>query len=76
MEKQPVKDVPGLFRDSQSGAMLNCSDVEYRNYMDAKNQKMKELNQRENDRNEVQQLKSDVDELKDMMKLILHKLDK
>ena len=44
--------------------------------MDAKKQKMKELNERENDRSEVQQLKSDVDELKDMMKLILHKLDK
>ena len=58
MKKIPVKDQPGLYRDEKSGAIINCSDIEYNNYMEAK------------------RLKSDVEDLKDMLKLVLNKLDK
>ena len=68
MDKIKVKDSGSLFRDENSGAILNCSDSEYNNYLKLKQKKIQELS-------EMDKLKDDVDELKDMMKLILSKLD-
>ena len=67
--KIKVKDSGSLYRDEESGAILNCSDSEYNSYLKLKEKKMKEVS-------EMDKLKDDVDELKDMMKLILSKLDK
>ena len=67
--KIKVKDSGSLFRDEESGAILNCSNSEYDSYLKLKKQKIEEGN-------EMDKLKNDVDELKDMMKLILSKLDK
>ena len=69
MNKIKVKDSGSLYRDEESGAILNCSDAEYNNYLKLKEKKLKEAD-------EMGKLKDDVDELKDMMKLILSKLDK
>ena len=69
MNKIKVKDSGSLYRDEESGAILNCSDAEYNNYLKLKQKKMQEAN-------EMDKLKDDVDELKSMMKLILSKLDK
>ena len=69
MNKIKVKDSGSLYRDEESGAILNCSDSEYDSYLKLKEKKMKEVS-------EMDKLKDDVDELKDMMKLILSKLDK
>ena len=67
--KLKVKDSGSLYRDEESGAIINCSNSEYVEYLKLKEQKMKEVS-------EMDKLKDDVDELKDMMKLILSKLDK
>ena len=67
--KIKVKDSGSLYRDEESGAILNCSNSEYDSYLKLKEQKMNEVS-------EMDKLKDDVDELKDMMKLILSKLDK
>jgi|TARA_A100001037_G_scaffold285695_1_gene293284 hypothetical protein len=69
MSKIKVKDSGSLYRDEESGAILNCSDSEYDNYLKLKQKKLQEAN-------EMNKLKDDVDELKSMMKLILSKLDK
>ena len=69
MKKVKVKDSNSLYRDEESGAILNCNDAAYNNYLKMKENKMKEVC-------EMDKLKDDVDELKDMMKLILSKLDK
>jgi|TARA_B100000035_G_scaffold162939_1_gene138767 hypothetical protein len=69
MKKVKVKDSNSLYRDEESGAILNCSDSEYDNYLFLKEKKLKELT-------EMDKLKNDVDELKGMMKLLLDKLDK
>lgn len=66
--KVPVEGHSGLYRDSDSGAILNCNDAEYFNYMKTKELRLKE-------KMEIQNIKNDVHELKDMMKLILSKLD-
>ena len=69
MKKIKVKDSNSLYRDEESGAILNCNDSAYDSYLQLKEKKLKEAN-------EMDKLKDDVDELKDMMKLILSKLDK
>lgn len=69
MKKVKVKDSNSLYRDEESGAILNCNDSEYDSYLQLKEKKLKEAA-------EMDKLKDDVDELKDMMKLILSKLDK
>ena len=76
--KIPVEGNPNLYRDIESGAILNCSDIEYINYQENKKRKLKELDELNDLRSRVTQideLKSDVDEIKDMMRLILSKLD-
>ena len=67
--KLKVKDSGSLYRDEESGAIINCSNSQYDEYLKLKEQKMKEVS-------EMDKLKDDVNELKDMMKLILSKLDK
>ena len=67
--KLKVKDSGSLYRDEESGAIINCSNSQYDEYLKLKEQKMKEVS-------EMDKLKDDVDELKDMMKLILSKLYK
>ncbi|ADO98172.1 hypothetical protein CYVG_00280 [Cyanophage S-SSM6a] len=69
MKKVKVKDSNSLYRDEESGAILNCNDSAYDSYLQLKEKKLKEAA-------EMDKLKDDVDELKDMMKLILSKLDK
>ena len=67
--KLKVKDSGSLYRDEESGAIINCSNSQYDEYLKLKEQKMNEVS-------EMDKLKNDVDELKGMMKLILSKLDK
>tara|TARA_X000000368_G_scaffold413907_1_gene402780 strand:- start:1024 stop:1233 length:210 start_codon:yes stop_codon:yes gene_type:complete len=69
MARIKVKDSNSLYRDEESGAILNCNDAAYNNYLKMKQNKLNEVS-------EMDKLKDDVDELKDMMKLILSKLDK
>ena len=66
MKKIKVKDSNSLYRDEESGAILNCNDSAYDSYLQLKEKKLKEAA-------EMDKLKDDVDELKDMMKLILSK---
>ena len=40
MDKIKVQDSTSLYRDVESGAILNCSDSEYDNYLRMKNQKL------------------------------------
>lgn len=74
----PVEGNMGLFRDEHSSAILNCSDSDYEKYLELKTIKIKESERLENMSQkikEIDELKSDVNEIKDMMKLILSKLD-
>jgi hypothetical protein len=74
----PVEGNMGLFRDENSSAILNCSDSDYQKYLELKTVKIKEvarLNEMNKKIDEIDQLKSDVDEIKSMMKLLLSKLD-
>ena len=63
--KLKVKDSGSLYRDEESGAIINCSNSQYEEYLKLKEQKMKEVS-------EMDKLKDDVDELKDMMLSLIH----
>ena len=59
MARIKVKDSNSLYRDEESGAILNCNDAAYNNYLKMKQNKLNEVS-------EMDKLKDDVDELKDM----------
>ena len=44
--KGPVEGNPGLYRDSKSGAILNCSDTEFQKYLELKELKSKPSNKK------------------------------
>ena len=69
MELLPVEGHTSLGRDPESNAILNNSDKAYDEYIRMKNKAL-------TDKQEITNLKEEVGELKDMMKLILEKLDK
>lgn len=64
----PIENNKSLYRDSESGAILNCSSSDYESYLQHK----KSLIDKQD---EIETLKNEVSEIKDMMKLILSKLD-
>ena len=66
--KIPVEGNPGYYRDSESGATINDSDSEFQSYLNEKKRRTSELS-------EFNALKNEVNELKDMMKIIISKLD-
>jgi hypothetical protein len=76
--KIPVEGNPGFYRDQSSGAILNCSDSEYNSYVQLKQLKLKEkeeINQLKENVSKVDLLQKEIDEIKDMMKMILKKMD-
>lgn len=64
----PIEKNPSLKRDGNSGAIVNTSKSDFDNYMHQKNSELEK-------RTQFNQLRNDVDELKDMMKLLISKLD-
>lgn len=78
MELIPVEGNTGLYRDSSSGAILNCSDSEFNAYLELKRKKMEEMEDFQSVKNkmhEIDEIKSELNDIKDMMKLLLLKLN-
>ena len=70
----PVKDEDGLFRDIKSNAIINMDNVAYTEYKKKKYMNdIKKAKQWEKEQ-EINILKSDIKELKEMLNLILEKL--
>lgn len=75
--KIPVEGQPGLYRDENSGAILNCSDSQYEKYLELKNIKKRqsiEMNELKSKVSQIDEVKKDVQELKDMMALLINKI--
>jgi hypothetical protein len=76
--KIPVEGQPGLYRDENTGAILNCSDLQYKKYMELREIKLKESQQMKEMKskiNEIEDLKTDLNEIKNIMKIILEKIN-
>ena len=53
----PVKGYSELYRDETSNAILNCSDIEYNEYLKVKNIII-------NQKTEIDTIKNDIEEIK------------
>lgn len=61
----PVEGHNNLFRDRNTGAILNKDKSAYQNYM-----RLKEIKQKE--KNEINEMKKDIDEIKSLLKEIIN----
>lgn len=64
----PIKDSNGLFRDEETNAILNCNEHEYNEYLKIKNRKLQE-------RQELDGIKTDIQEIKDCLKLLIERIN-
>ena len=74
MNKVKVKDSTSLYRDTDSGAIINCSDTEYDSYITLKQQKLKELVDLETQKKDIDNLKNEITEIKGLLSQVLNKL--
>ncbi len=70
-----VKDNNTLLRDQKSNAIVNDSKQEYEKYMLLKKQKEKETNRVENLESEVNDIKNDLGEIKSLLKSFIEKME-
>lgn len=60
-----VEGHQNLYRDENTGAIINCDTVAYNQYLNS-------LRNRESQKKEIQQLKKDVDEIKLLLKELIN----
>ena len=70
-----VKDNNTLLRDQKSNAIVNDSKQAYEKYMLLKKQKEKETNRVENLESEVNDIKNDLGEIKSLLKSFIEKME-
>jgi hypothetical protein len=61
-----VDGYSNLYRDEESGAIINSDSVEYSN-------RLKRISSIKNEKNELKRMKSEIDELKALLKKVLEK---
>jgi len=61
----PVKGHPNLYRDEQSGAIINCDNIAYNQYVNS-------LSNRTTQKLEIDQMKKDIDEIKKLLKQLIN----
>lgn len=61
----PVEGEKNLFRDENSGAIVNCDTFGYAQYLKMKNEKKKQ-------REEIEKIKDDISEIKQLLKEIIN----
>lgn len=70
---QPVEGKVGWFRDPKTNAVINTNTHEYEKYMAAYNKRQQKDTTVEALQNEVETVKSDLNEIKDLLKTLLEK---
>jgi hypothetical protein len=61
----PVKGHSELYRDENSNAILNCSDIEYNEYIKVKNIII-------NQKTEIDTMKNDIEEIKLLLRSLVN----
>jgi hypothetical protein len=61
-----VEGHPNLYRDEASGAIINCDSVAYNHYLNS-------LSVRDSQKREIDNIKSDISEIKCLLKQLLEK---
>ena len=61
----PVEGHPNLYRDEESGAIVNYDNLSYNQYLNT-------LNNRSNQKKEIENIKKDINEIKNLLKELLN----
>ena len=61
-----VEGHKNLYRDEKSGAIVNCDTTSYNNHVNM-------LQQKELQKSEIERMKSDIDEIKSLLRELLNK---
>jgi hypothetical protein len=61
----PVKGHPNLYRDDSSGAIVNLDNIAYNQYVNS-------LDNRKSQKQEIQKLKNDIEEIKSLLKELIN----
>lgn len=61
----PVEGHKNLYRDENSGAIINCDSLGYSQYIRMKEEKRKQ-------KEEIEQIKNDISEIKSLLKELLN----
>lgn len=68
MEKVKVENHPNLYRDPNTNMIINSDLASYNSYMNLKKTKEKELNRIEKLESDINQVKNDLGEIKDLLR--------
>ena len=60
-----VEGHPNLYRDAQTGAIVNCDSIAYNQYVAS-------LSKRESDKREIENIKRDIDEIKQLLRELIN----
>ena len=60
-----VEGHPNLFRDKNTGAIINCDNVSYKQYLNS-------ISNRMNTKKEIESLRGEIDEIKSVLKELLN----
>jgi len=61
-----VEGHPNLYRDEQTGAIINCDTISYNNYVNS-------LHKRDSQKREIDNIKNEISEIKSLLKQLLEK---
>ena len=73
MQLLKIKDNPDLSRDVSSGAVINTNSSDYENYMARRRADIEMKNQIKKQKEELDQLKTDISEIKSMLVSLINK---
>lgn len=61
----PIEGHKNLYRDENTGAILNADNIEYNNYLKLRDEKLKQ-------KNEIDNLKKELSEIKSLLKELIN----
>jgi len=61
-----VEGHPNLYRDEETGAIINCDTISYNNYVSY-------LNKKDSQKREIDNIKNEISEIKSLLKQLLEK---
>jgi hypothetical protein len=74
MSLKQIKDQANLLRDENTGAIINVNHKGYQDYVSQRKRLQQQNDLVLNNQKEIDALKSDVSEIKDLLKVIVNRL--
>ena len=68
----PVKDEIGLYRDSESGAIINANESKYKKYLSQRERAIQKLEKQKRLENDINNLKQEMSEIKGLLRELIN----